>query len=43
MLMYNVDDSDVTYKDNPRTERIQIFLMAVDQQHRYSNQLERAN
>ena len=31
------------YKDGPRTERIKIFLMAVDPEHRYSNEAERAN
>ena len=33
----------LTYKDGPRTERIKIFLMVVDPQHRYSNESERAN
>ena len=33
----------VTYKDNPRTERMDIFLTAIDQYHRYSYESERAN
>ena len=27
-------------KDGPRTERVQIFIMAVDPYHRYSNEEE---
>ena len=33
----------LTYRDDPRTERIKIFIMAVDTQHKYSNEPERAN
>ena len=33
----------LTYKVDPRAERIEIFIMAVDPQHRYSNETERAN
>ena len=32
-----------TFKDDPRTERNIIFLMAVDPLHRYLNEAERAN
>ena len=28
---------NLTYKDDPRTERIEIFILAVDTQHGYSN------
>ena len=31
------------YKVDPRTVRINIFLMVVDLSHRYSNESERAN
>ena len=30
-------------KVNPRTVRVNIFLMVVDPSHRYSNESERAN
>ena len=33
----------LTYKDDPRTESIKIFLMAVDPKHKYSNESEIAN
>ena len=33
----------LTYKDCPRTERIKLFLMAVDPYHRYSNESQRDN
>ena len=33
----------LTYKDGPRTEIIEIFIMVVDPYHRYSNEAERAN
>ena len=33
----------LTYKDGPRTERVEIFIMTVDPSHRYSNESERAN
>ena len=39
----NLTSVDIRYKDGPRTERIKIFIMAVDQSHRYSNKAERAN
>ena len=48
-LIYLTSESDVyrrqilTYKDDPRTERIKIFTMAVDPSHRSSNKAERAN
>ena len=32
-----------TSKVNPRTERITIFILAVDPWHRYSNEAERYN
>ena len=32
----------LTYRDDPHTEGIKHFLMAVDPSHRYSNELERA-
>ena len=32
-----------TYKEGPRAERVKIFIMAVDQQHKYSNEAGRAN
>ena len=42
--IYEIFDSEIlTYKDGPRTERIQIFIMIVDPDHRYSSQAERAN
>ena len=31
------------YKDGPHTERINIFLMTADPEHRYSKEAERAN
>ena len=34
---------NLTYKDGPHTERIKIFLTAVDPYHRYSNELEISN
>ena len=46
---FYTSDSDVyrrqvlTSKVNPRTEKVKIFTMAVDQQHRYSNEAERAS
>ena len=33
----------MTYKNDPRTEIIKIFIMTVDSKHRYSNEAERAN
>ena len=30
-------------KVDPRTVRVEIFLMPIDPQHRYSNESERAN
>ena len=33
----------LTYKDGQGTERIKMFIMAVDPKHRYSNEAERAN
>ena len=33
----------MTSKVDPRTVRVQIFMMAVDSNHRYSNESERAN
>ena len=33
----------LTCKDGSRAGRVNIFLMAVDPQHRYSNEPERAN
>ena len=33
----------LTIKIDPRTVRVKIFIMAVDPQHRYSNESERAN
>ena len=30
-------------KGDPRTVKVKIFLIAVDPQHRYSNEAERAN
>ena len=33
----------LTYKDDPRTEKIKIFIMVVDPEHWYSNEAERAN
>ena len=30
-------------KDDPRTVRLKIFIMAVDPLHRYSNESEKAN
>ena len=32
----------LTYKDGPCTERIQIFLVAIDPLPRYSNEMETA-
>ena len=33
----------LTYKDDPRTERINIFIAAIDPSHRYSNEAERGS
>ena len=33
----------LTTKVDPRTVGVQLFLMAIDTQHRYSNESERAN
>ena len=33
----------LTYKDVPRTERINTFIMAIDPQYTYSNKPERDN
>ena len=33
----------LTSKFHPRTERVKIFLMAVDPSYRYSNEAERDN
>ena len=33
----------MTYKDDPRAERIKISLMVVDAKQRYSNEAEKAN
>ena len=42
-LMYKDDLEILTYKDDLRAERIKIFILAVDPEHRYSNKAERAN
>ena len=34
---------NLTSKVNPRTARVEIFLMVVDPSHRYSNESERAD
>ena len=36
-------DGQLKTKVDPRTVRVNIFLMAVDSKHRYWNELERAN
>ena len=33
----------MTTKVYPRTEKVKLFLMAVEPQHSYSNEVERAN
>ena len=33
----------MTYKDDSHSERIRIFIMVVDQYHRYSNEAKRAD
>ena len=33
----------LTTKVDPRTVRVNIFIMVVDPEHRYSNESERAN
>ena len=44
MLVYDACRRHVlTSKDGPRTDIIQIFLMAVDPQHRYSSETGSAN
>ena len=30
-------------KVDPRTERVKIFILAVDTKHRYSNEAEKVN
>ena len=33
----------LTYEGGPRTEKIKVFIMAVDPYHRYLNEAKKAN